>query len=592
MGSTLLLWTVVAAATGASPAPVAPDCTQATPFAVKHYQAELELDLAARSLLGRETVTLEAGSGPGRVLAFDAPGLAVAAAEAGGRPVPLARDGHRLCVALETALAPGQTAQLVFSYTAGASPGLRFFPDHAYTAYNTSRWLVSLDDPAQRATFELGLTVPAGLQVVGNGRAVGVQQRADGRERHRFSLTRPAPGFLLGFAAGRFQVATRQAGPVLLRALVPRSRVVPAAQLQDVLDVTEQALRFFSDRTGVPWPEEDYSQVFVDGDEEQEAAGFALERASYLDDLRADPHEDWLVAHELAHQIWGYLVPCQDFADFWLNEGLATFMVAAFKEGRWGPAAYEDELALFRLRYARVLAAGKDQVLAPRPEGATVRGITYSKGALVLHLLRRGLGEAAFWAGLRRYTQAQAGQGVRTAQLEAALEAASGRDLSWLFEQWVRRKSPPAVKARHRWASGQLVLELEAGELLPLTLEVAWEDSDATRAARTLTVTEPHQTFALPVAAAPVAVRIDAGARLPLPVEHERSREMLLHQLAHEPDTAGRLDALQQLAKLCGAAARGCEPVRDAFRRSAAEDRSWLIRAQAEEALRPASNQD
>ncbi len=581
------LWLLVLApgASAASGPAAAPDCTQAAPFSVRRYQADLELDVAGQSLLGRETVTVEAGNGPARVLAFDAPGLAVEAAESDGPPLPSVRDGDRLCVGLQSPLRPGQSIRISFRYQARASSSLRFFPDHVYTAYGTSRWLVSLDDPAQRATLALRLTVPGAWLAIGAGEAPAPEGLADGRLRYTFAQRHASPGFLFGFAAGRLRVATRREGQVLLRAAAPESLAVPDAELQNVLEVTARALRFLAERAGVPLPEESYSQVFVGGDEEQEAAGFALERASYLAELRADPREDWLPAHELAHQYWAYLLPCQDFADFWLNEGLATFMVAAFKESRWGRAAYEDELALFRTRYARALAAGKDQALAPRPAGATVRGITYSKGALVLHLLRSELGETAFWEGLRRYTQANAGQGVRTAQLQAAFEAASGRDLSRLFAQWVASKSPAPVQVRHRWQAGQLVLDVEAGELVPLTLDVAWEDAHGVRATSTVSVTQGRQTVELPVPEAPVAVRVDAGARLPLGVAHGRPLAMLLHQLEHEPDTPGRLDALQRVVETCRSVTPECQPVREALRRSAAQDQSWLIRAEAQEAL-------
>ena len=157
-----------------------------------------------------------------------------------------------------------------------------------------------------------------------------------------------------------------------------------------------------------------------------------------MDDVRAEA---------LAHQLFGWLVPCADFADFWLNEGFATFLVGAVKEARQGRAAYEAEVARWRVRSADVHAKGRDAPVAlsrpgepvnPPSEGQLqARGVTYFRGALVLHRLRQQLGDDVFWLGLRRYVNQGIGRGVRTEDLQAALEVESGQDLGPFFQRWV-----------------------------------------------------------------------------------------------------------------------------------------------------------
>jgi hypothetical protein len=115
-------------------------------------------------------------------------------------------------------------------------------------------------------------------------------------------------------------------------------------------------------------------------------------------------------------------------------------MTAAWKEHRYGPAAYEAELAVARGRLEKARAAGFDKPLAWEgryPNLGTRRAIQYSKGALFMDHLRTTLGEEAFWAGLRRYTRAHAGKTVTSLDLEKAMEAASGRDLRPVFLEWV-----------------------------------------------------------------------------------------------------------------------------------------------------------
>jgi aminopeptidase N len=120
-------------------------------------------------------------------------------------------------------------------------------------------------------------------------------------------------------------------------------------------------------------------------------------------------------------------------------------MVAAYKEQRWGKAAYDRELALFAKRRDRAARAGFDVPLTysgAYPDLPTKRAIVYAKGAQFLHVLRESMGDAAFWAGLRSYTQRHAGGVVETHDLQRALEQAHGRPLAALFDAWAYEREP------------------------------------------------------------------------------------------------------------------------------------------------------
>jgi aminopeptidase N len=172
------------------------------------------------------------------------------------------------------------------------------------------------------------------------------------------------------------------------------------------------------------------------------------------------------------------------------------------------------------------------------------------------------------------------------------METASGRDLGWFFDQWAYSLQP-ALTARHHAENGAVVIELEqkgpAGKTLPwrIGMRIAVE-TDRERVSRRVELTKERETFRIPAAGALLSVRLDDGAWLPLPVEHERPWPMLLHQMRHEPDAAGRADALLALVKLCGGTAKpaGCAGLQDLLRERAAEDPARIIRQLAELALR------
>jgi aminopeptidase N len=400
------------------------------------------------ALSGRGEVRLRARRDTA-VAVLDAHHLRIATVAAAGAPVPFRQSEGHVCAVLPAPVRAGGEVSLQLAWdvpTDRATPHVS--RDQMWAGYRASAWMPTLQDPAQRATLSLRITTPAELAVAASGRALPPEPSAGGGVTHAFILARPSPPFLFAFAAGRFESAELDVDGLRLHALGPHG-----ADLAGALGITAQAARFLRAHTGASLPAADYVEAFVDGDAAQEAAGLSLLGAESLDDVRKDPSEDWIFSHELAHQWFGWLVPCADFADFWLNEGFATFLVAAVTEERCGRPAYDRELALWRARSAKVHAEGRDApvslsapVVPPRPPPSEAqlqpRGVTYSRGALVLDRLRAELGDAVFWDGVRRYVHDRAGKGARTDDLRAAMEAASGRDLRAFFARWVYAPAP------------------------------------------------------------------------------------------------------------------------------------------------------
>ncbi|HYO97219.1 MAG TPA: M1 family aminopeptidase [Polyangiaceae bacterium] len=145
------------------------------------------------------------------------------------------------------------------------------------------------------------------------------------------------------------------------------------------------------------------------------------------------------MAHEMAHQFWGNAVTCADWSHFWLNEGLTVFMVAAYKEQRWGPRAYAHELGLLRARHQKARDENFDVPLTFAGEYPSLRikrAIVYSKGALFAHRLRQAMGDRAFWVALARFTRDFTGRAAVTQDLQRVFAAHTSEDLSGLFHEW------------------------------------------------------------------------------------------------------------------------------------------------------------
>lgn len=432
---------LLAAVVAALAAPAASATADAPPvgagFKVERYALSLTPDLSAKSVAGAEEITVRSLRDDLRSLVFSPNALVIDEVTVDGSQVPVASGKGGITIALPAPLAGGRKVTLRLRYHGVPARGVTATDTSMYTSYFACDWMICLQDaPGDRALFALDLQVPKGLASLAAGRMVGLKKAAGGTVIHRWRSARPYPAYLFGFAIGPFARSTDRSGKGELVYLGE----APPSDLKQLFAETPKMVAFLSDKAGVPLPGPSYSQLLVPGREAQEAATYSLIGRGELERSMGDPSSDWVIVHELAHQWWGNLVTCATWRDFWLNEGIATFMTAAWKQHRFGASAYEAELAIARGRLARVQEAGWDRPLAfagDYPNLRTRRAIQYSKGALFMAHLRTLLGERAFWAGLKTFTRDNAGRSVTSVDLQHAMERASRRDLSAVFAEWV-----------------------------------------------------------------------------------------------------------------------------------------------------------
>jgi len=389
-------------------------------FTAERYELQLRPEVTALTLFGQARIQLRAGPTAADFIDLPAPALQLLAVQVGDRPALAQRTADGWRIALSDAEASAATLTLDLQYRAGASEGLVFGDELVYTAFHSCRWMPCAGGDLSRAAVGIELQLPP------NWASVSTRQGA----------AQPYALYTAGFAAGRFLALVDDADPRLRYLVRGDDEDTARAKFRD----SARMLAFFEDKAGVPLPQPAYTQVLLPGAAAQEASSFSLIGHRMLDPIAADPKEDWVIAHELAHQWWGNLITCASWRELWLNEGLVTFMTAAWKQERWGEAEYQREMALARQRWQGARDAGFDRPLsaaADYPSLALRRAVQYSKGALFFDALRRELGEAAFWDGLRRYTRAQFGRSVTARDLQAAFEGAAARSLQPLFDAWV-----------------------------------------------------------------------------------------------------------------------------------------------------------
>jgi aminopeptidase N len=412
-------------------------------FEVERYSVALRPDFATTAVSGTEAIVVRGTSDGVTRLAFTANALRISEATLNARPIQVWSDEDAVVFALPHALRTGQRATLRFRIEGTPARGVTAVAGGIYTSYFACDWMVCLQDtPGDKAHLMLDLFLPAGMESIGVGQAGPSIVLPGGLIRHRWRSTRPYSPYLFAFAAGPFR---RQATHTDQGDLVYFNGTETSADLGVLFSRSPAMAAFFAKRAGMPLPDRRYMQLLVPGREAQESASFSLIGRVELDRERDGASSAWILAHEMAHQWWGNLVTCATWKDFWLNEGIATFMVAAWREQDLGEVAYRQELDAARRRVERVREIGFDKPLAwdgRYPSLSARRAVQYSKAALFLAHIREMIGNTAFWDGLRDFTRKHAGGTVTSRDFQHAMQKASGRDLSPVFAEWVYGDQP------------------------------------------------------------------------------------------------------------------------------------------------------
>jgi aminopeptidase N len=403
---------------------------------VLHYSVTLEPDIAAKSVKGSVLIRVSTTS---TVVEFDCGALSIDAVREAGARLEYSVNNRKLRVTLP---AGRRVREIEIDFHGSPKYGIQFFPEQqqVYTVFSTSQWMVCVDDPADKATLTFKLIVPASLTSVANGQFISQRELPNNKRLFEWRQVSSIPTYIFGFAIGPFQVVKERRRNIEFQYLATN---YTAIEVRRIFRDTPDMLDFFEDRAGVKYADRTYTQVLATGGVAQEMSSFTALRDSYGKQVLQNEQDQWLAAHELAHQWWGNMVTCRDWNHFWLNEGIATFMAAAYLEHRFGRAAYLREIESNRANYEKVRVAGKDKSLVfpdwlhPTREDRT---LVYDKGAYVLHLLREDMGERAFWNGIRLFTRRHFGKSVVTSDFVAAMEEANGKSLSEFFAKWVYLK--------------------------------------------------------------------------------------------------------------------------------------------------------
>jgi hypothetical protein len=172
------------------------------------------------------------------------------------------------------------------------------------------------------------------------------------------------------------------------------------------------------------------------------------------DPVYFDSFPQFFLAHELAHQFWGHAVGWKNYHEQWISEGFAQYFAALYAQHRRGPDVFRDILRTMGKTAIDQSPQGPIslgyRLGHVKGDSRVFRALVYNKGALVLHMLRRLVGDGPFFTGLRDLYAAFRFRKAGTEDVRLAFERASGRSLERFFEQWIHGSGIPRLTFRSR----------------------------------------------------------------------------------------------------------------------------------------------
>lgn len=552
-----------------------------------HMDLDLRFDWKSQQVKGLAQLFLTPYFYPQKIVVLDAQdfeleSVAISRGTDYFEGLPYRYDGKELKVFLPEELVLGDTVELVIDYVAfpeknsgeGSAAitdtkGLYFIdpmdtipgkPTMLWTQGETqhsSKWFPTIDRPNERLTHDILLTVPDSMVSISNGRLIQQESLGNGMRRDHWKMDLPHAPYLVAIAVGDFAKVTASHGNLPLGYYVEKGFEKGAAK---VFASTPEMISYFESRLGVPFPWQKYDQIvvrdFVSGAMENTTASIFMEEL-LLDEREAlDSEWDYIIAHELFHQWFGDLVTAESWSNLTLNEAFANYSEYLWNEKRYGQDQADLKLVVEKEGY--FAEAETDPKKLIRFNYADAEDLfdahSYNKGGLVLHMLRRQLGDAAFFKGLNLYLTKHAFQAVEAHDLRLAMEQVSGQDLNGFFNQWFFAKGHPELTIAVDYSKPEnLLLRFSQVQdsfeypVFQLPITVSWYEGEV-RKTKIVQLTKAQQEVALENGYPISLVYVNEGQEILMKGNQVMSNAQYLRQFKESQLGVARFAALDSLA--------------------------------------------
>jgi aminopeptidase N len=410
-------------------------------YDVKHYDVSLGYQPRSGMLTARDVVEARATSGLRR-FSVDLDGLKVTSVSIDGEAAKYSRGRGKVKVVPATRIAKGEAFEVELRYQGvprkvtdpdGSTEGWYRTEDGAVAVgepVGTAAWLACDNAPRDKASFDVQITVPAGVKAVSNGRLLS-REKVDRRVRWSWSEPKPMATYLALVDIGNGELVQGHVGKLPTWTLVD-PRLVKASRA--AIDSLPEIIRWESHIYG-PYP-------FAAAGSVVDVANLQYALETQTRPIYSSAPDRTTVVHETAHQWFGDSVSLERWPNIWLNEGLATWTQWYFAERHGGRTAQQVFAGLYR-RPASETGFWDPPSGHPGQAKNLFAVSTYVRGAMTLQALRDKIGTRDLLRILRAWaTEHRYGHGD-IEEFIALANRTSGEPLSSFFHRWLFERGKP-----------------------------------------------------------------------------------------------------------------------------------------------------
>lgn len=424
----------------------------------------------------------------------------------------------------------------------------------------SSGWFPTIDAPNQRCTQEIYITVNKKFKTLSNGELIYSQLNGDGTRTDYWKMEKPHAPYLFMMAIGDYAIVKEEWNNIPIHYYVEPEYEQYA---KDIFGNTPEMLTYFTELIEYPYPWSKYAQVvvrdYVSGAMENTTASVFMESLQIDNRELIDKDWDYIIAHELIHQWFGDLVTCESWANLTLNESFANYSEYLWEHHKKGAEHGQFKLYEELQHYLNEAETKKVDLIRFRynDKEDMFDNHSYAKGGLILHMLRKIVGDKAFFASLNHYLDVNKFGDVEVHDLRLAFEEVTGRDLNWFFNQWYLDKGHPMLEIEEQYVDSLKTLKLSVRQTqnlnkyplyqLPVKINYWVNDQMYTDS---VTIEDEFHQFTYEVESEPSLVLFDPDEYLVAEVDHHKTLEQYAYQYNNAKNAVTRHKALSNLLNM------------------------------------------
>ena len=418
----------------------------------------------------------------------------------------------------------------------------------------SSCWFPTIDAPNQKTSQEIYMTVPDKFVTLSNGALISQTKKGNNRTDYWKFDQKHAP-YLFFMGIGEYEIIKDSYKNIPVNYYVEKEF---APYAKDIFGLTPEMMGFFSEKLGVEYPWNKYSQIvgrdYVSGAMENTTAVMHGEQAYQKPGQLIDENvQENTIAHELFHHWFGDLVTAESWSNLTLNESFANYSEYLWREYKYGKVEAEMHLYENVDAYLNGQSDGKDLVRYTYDDKEDMFDlVSYNKGGAILHMLRTYLGDEAFFLGLKQYLNIYKYQAAEVDQLRLVFENLTGKDLNWFFNQWYFGAGHPNIEISYDYNTLRKTVTVNVVQLqtaafkFPFAIDI-FEGTKRTR--HTVFVDAKDASFTFPYTKQPNLIQVNADRSLVCEINENKVLSDYIFQLKYADNYAHRREAFLIIAK-------------------------------------------